>query len=211
MEPMPKAYGITGGLASGKSTVSQFFKELGVPVISADEISREICEPGKPAFQKIKEVFGNDVFAADGTLNRKKLGEIIFSQPRERKRLEAITHPLMKTRIRQKIRDYFDKGAGLVMVEAALLYESGFAKEFHGVIAVSCTREQQIERACGRDGISKREAQQRIDAQLPLEKKVKEATFVIDNSKDLAQTRQQTVAIFEKIKRKKATQSPLWH
>ena len=209
--PIPKAYGITGGIASGKSTVCRFFRALGIPVIEADEVSREICEKGKEGWKKINEIFGLDVFFEDGTLNRKKLGEIVFSDPQKRKLLESIEHPLILERIRKRVREYFDQGTPLVLVEGALLMESGFDKELHGTIVISCAPEDQMRRLGERDGLTREEALKRIKAQWTLEEKVKRATFVIDNSKDFKTTEAEVKNVFDKIREKRVRRLPLWH
>ncbi len=211
MVPLPKAYGLTGGIASGKSTVCQFFREMKVAVIEADHLSREVCKVGEAGWKKIKETFGEDYFTSSQELDRKKMANLIFSDAQMRKKLEDILHPLIIELGRREIRSYFDQGEGLVLFEAALLMETEFDLEFHGTIVVSCTREQQIERLCQRDGITKEKALQIIEAQWPLDRKVELATFVIDNSDTLQSTLEQTREVFEKIKAKQERKSPLWH
>lgn len=211
MAPLPKAYGLTGGISTGKSTVADFFKKRGVPVIEADLISREICQKGEEGWKRIKEVFGESVFEPDGTLNRQKLGELVFSDAKKRKLLETLTHPLIMESVRRKIRAYFDEGQPLVLVEAALLFEAGYEKEFHGMIVVTCKSEQQIKRLCDRSGMSKDKALQMIGSQMPLSEKVKRATFVIDNSGTLEETEKSAQEVFDKIKAKKERKTPRWN
>ncbi len=211
MAPLPKAYGLTGGISTGKSTVAQFFQKWGVTVIEADKISREICQKDKEGWKRIKEVFGESVFDPDGELNRQKLGDLVFSDAKKRKLLEAITHPLIMERARSLIRKHFDEGQPLVLVEAALLFEAGYDKEFHGIIVVTCKPEQQVKRLCQRAGIDKDKALQMIDSQMPLAQKVKRATFVIDNSGTLQQTQATTKHVFDKIKAKKERKAPTWN
>ncbi|MBI3019581.1 MAG: dephospho-CoA kinase [Deltaproteobacteria bacterium] len=211
MAPLPKAYGLTGGISTGKSTVADFFRKWGVPVIEADLISREICQKGKEGWKRIKEVFGDDVFDPDGALNRQKLGEMVFSNEKKRKLLEMITHPLIMEHVRGQIREYFDQGQPLVLVEAALLFEAGYDKEFHGMMVVTCSPEQQLERLCQRAGVGQDKALQMISSQMPLSEKAKRATFVIDNSGSLEQTEEAAREVFDKIKAKKERRTPQWN
>lgn len=211
MAPLPKAYGLTGGISTGKSIVAGFFRKWRVPVIEADLISREICQKGEEGWKRIKEVFGENVFDPDGTLNRQKLGELVFSDAKKRKLLETITHPLIMENVRRQIRAYFDDGQPLVLVEAALFFEAGYDKEFHGMIVVTCKPEQQIKRLCDRSGIGKDKALQMISSQMPLSEKVKRATFVIDNSGSLEQTEEAAQQVFDKIKPKKERKTPRWN
>ena len=207
---LPKAYGLTGGIASGKSTVARLFQELGVPVIEADEISHALCEPGEVGAIKIREVFGNDVLDASGRVDRSKLGKIVFSDLQQRKKLEAILHPLIMEAIQKKIRGFFDSGKDLVIVSAALLMETERDKDFHGNILVSCSQDQQLQRLMDRDGVDREEALKRIKAQWSMGKKIEKATFVIDNSQSLENTRAQVKEIYEKIRRKGGN-PPLWN
>ncbi len=211
MAPYPKAYGLTGGISTGKSTVAGFFRKWGVAVIEADLISREICQKGQEGWKRIKEVFGKEVFDPDETLNRKKLGELVFSDEKKRKLLETITHPLIMEQVRSQIRKYFDARQPLVLVEAALLFEAGFDKEFHGMIVVTCKSEQQLERLCQRAGMGKDKALQMIRSQMPLQEKAKRAMFVIDNSGALEQTEEASKNVFDKIKAKKERRTPRWN
>ena len=211
MAPYPKAYGLTGGISTGKSTVADFFRKWGVAIIEADLISREICQKGEEGWKRIKEVFGEGVFDSSGELKRQKLAEIVFLDSKKRKLLEAITHPLIMEKARSQIRKYFDQGQPLVLVEAALLFETGYDKEFHGMIVVTCTPNQQVERLCQRAGVSKDKALQMISTQMPLSEKIKRATFIIDNSGSLEQTQKIAEQVFDKIKAKKERKVPRWN
>jgi dephospho-CoA kinase len=208
---MPKAYGLTGGICSGKSTVADLFKGYGVPVLNADDISREVCQKGQSAWVEIKKIFGEGVLNNDESLNRKKLSEIVFSDPKKRQILEGIQHPLIMKRIKEEIKKLFDAGQSLVLVEAALILEAGYEKDFHGLIVVDCKSEQQIKRLCEREKISQKKALKIIEAQMPLIEKVKKATFVIDNSMTLKETKKNTEAVFNKVKAKKERKQPQWH
>lgn len=206
-----KVYGLTGGIACGKSTVANFFRELGVAIINADQIHHKLCEKGEKGWKKIKEAFGEAVFNSDGTLNREKLGDIVFHDPKKKKRLEEISHPLIMDRIREEVRSHAGKVVPFILVEAALLVESNREKQFHGLVVVSCRKEQQIERLVLMRGISKDMALIMIEAQLPVEAKIKHATFVIDNSGSLEETQREVRDVFEKIEKRDVGRLPLWN
>lgn len=206
-----KVYGLTGGIACGKSTVARFFQELGVAIVNADQIHHGLCEKGEKGWKKIKEAFGDVVFNADGTLNREKLGDIVFKDKKKKKLLEAISHPLIMERIREEVKLAATKSPPFVMVEAALLIESNREKQFHGLVVVSCRKEQQVERLVLMRGISKEKALAMIDAQLPVEEKIRHASFVIDNSGSLEETQREVKNIFEKIQKRETGRLSLWN
>ncbi|MFC5702336.1 dephospho-CoA kinase [Cohnella faecalis] len=174
--------GLTGGIATGKSTVAGLLVERGALLIDLDRIAREIVEPGQPSLALIAERFGHAVLNEDGTLNRRKLGEIVFSDPTERKALEAITHPairaIMKERLAQYERETPDK---LVVVDVPLLYESQLASYFERVMVVYVPRGEQLARLMKRDNLSIEEAERRLNAQMNIEDKKIRADVVIDN------------------------------
>ena len=207
----PKAYGLTGGVATGKSTVGKMFAALGAKVICADQLSRKLCEVGQVGWQKVKDAFGAAILNPDQSLNRQKLSDLVFSNAKKRKKLEAILHPFIMEEAQKQTRTYFDQGQGLVMIEAALLIEAGYASDFHGLIVVTCRPEQQIERLCARQAISKEKAQKMIAAQMPLAEKEKKATFILDNSGDLSATQAQVQIVYDKIKPKADRVQPKWN
>ncbi|HBQ20918.1 MAG: dephospho-CoA kinase [Deltaproteobacteria bacterium GWA2_38_16] len=194
-----KVYGLTGGISTGKSTVCAYFKELGVAVIDADHISRDICQPGKAAFYKIREVFGETVLTPEGKLDREKLAQIVFSDAVKRKQLEAITHPLIMEAIRHQIETLVKEGKKNILVEAALIFEAGYEKDFDGVIVVTCTPEQQLKRCMQKRRISMTEAKKWIQTQLSLEEKEKRAMVVIDNSQTPKQTQEKVKELLQKL------------
>jgi dephospho-CoA kinase len=206
-----KVYGLTGGIACGKSTVANFFRELGAAIIDADQIHHELCEKGEKGWKKIKEAFGDSVFNSDGTLNREKLGDIVFKDPKKKKLLEEISHPLIMGRIREEVKSFARKSPPFVLVEAALLIESNREKQFHGLVVVSCRKEQQVERLVSMRGISKERALAMIDAQMPIEEKVKHATFVIDNSGSLGEIKKGVANVFQEIQKREVDKLPLWN
>lgn len=186
--------GLTGGIACGKSTVSGMLKARGGRIVDADRIAREVVLPGEPALGEIAETFGADVLSVDGSLDRKRLGSIVFGDDAARKRLEAILHPRIRTEMLRQMVEWNEKDpSALVVVDIPLLYESGLDKQFNfeEILVVYVPRHVQLERLMHRDGLSAAEANQRINSQLPIEKKRELADIVIDNSGTLAQTEEQ--------------------
>ncbi|MGG1312072.1 MULTISPECIES: dephospho-CoA kinase [Cohnella] len=181
--------GLTGGIASGKSTVARMLVESGAALVDADRIAREIVEPGQPSLAQIVERFGQAVLHEDGTLNRKKLGEIVFADEAKRKALEAITHPAIRAVMRERM-DKLQREAPkrLVVVDVPLLYESGLQSLFEEVMVVYVPRSVQLERLMKRDGLSKADAERRLNAQMDIEEKKRLADIVIDNSGSLEDT-----------------------
>ncbi len=187
---MSYVIGLTGGIGCGKSLVSRYLRSKNFTVIDADQIARQIMEPGSPGLEAAKEAFGLDILQADGSLNRQKLGGLVFQNQNLLEKLNAITHPL----IRQAIQDEIKKHAqeALVIVDIPLLFESGGYEEWVDEIwVVSASEAQQIQRIRERDGLTAQQAQARLDAQWPIAQKVALADFVIDNSALAAQTYQQ--------------------
>jgi len=184
--------GLTGGIASGKSTVSGMLQERGAIIVDADRISREIVMPGSPVLQRIQEEFGPDILLEDGSLDRKKLGAIIFGDEQKRLLLNSIMHPpireQMKQRISQYEREYPDK---LVVADIPLLYESNLQHMFTEVMVVYVPLDVQVDRLKRRDGLTDEQAMERIRSQMPLSDKRQYADVVIDNSKGLQETAEQ--------------------
>ncbi len=174
--------GLTGGIASGKSTVSSMFTSLNIPVVDADKISREVVEPGEDAYEKIRHVFGEDVFKKDGTLNRKKLGTIIFADEEKRKQLNGIVHPAVRKEMLRQRDYYINKGEKCIILDIPLLFEGNLTQLVDKTIVVSVDEDVQLNRLMERDQSSKEEAEQRIQSQLPIREKVKLADAVIDNN-----------------------------
>ncbi|MFE5318894.1 dephospho-CoA kinase [Paenibacillus sp. NPDC056579] len=187
--------GLTGGIACGKSTVSQMLVQRGAMLVDADRIAREVVEPGSPVLAQIRERFGSKVLLPDGSLHRKKLGETVFGDPQARKDLESIMHPsiraLMRERMSEYERLYPDK---LVVVDVPLLYESGLQHMYEAVMVVYIPRTLQRQRLMQRDGISEEQAEARLAAQMDIEQKRALADVVIDNQGTLAQTEEQVEA-----------------
>jgi dephospho-CoA kinase len=181
--------GLTGGIACGKSTVSAMLVRRGAILVDADRIAREVVEPGSPTLAKVAERFGQAVLEEDGSLHRKKLGEIVFADPAARKDLEGLLHPsiraLMRERMETSEKLYPDK---LVVVDVPLLYESGLQAMFEEVMVVYVPREIQLDRLMERDGLTPEQAEKRLQAQMPIELKKERADIVIDNRGTLQET-----------------------
>lgn len=185
--------GLTGNIGSGKSTVSRRLKALGAQVIDADQVAREVVLPGTPALEELVASFGPGILNGSGELNRKKMGEIVFSDPQARTRLNEITHVRIKEAIRLKVEQFHaattsPPGPGVLVIEAPLLIEVGLQLYVDEIWVVKIDEEKQIERISGRDSLSPAEAHSRIAAQLSQEEKLKYARRVIDNSGGPAET-----------------------
>lgn len=174
--------GLTGGIASGKSTVSSMFTSLDIPVIDADKISREVVEPGKDAYEEIHRVFGADVFKEDQTLDRKRLGAIVFADEEKRKQLNAIVHPAVRREMLQQRDHYVGNGEKCVILDIPLLFEGNLTGIVDKTIVVSVDEDVQLDRLMKRDQSTKEEAKQRIRSQIPIKEKARLADAVIDNN-----------------------------
>jgi len=183
--------GLTGGIASGKSTVSKILQDLGACIIDADKIARRIVEPGQPALSEIQAAFGRGILLADGTLDRKNLGEIVFNNSTARQRLNAITHDRIKLAIGEAVEKAAAAGYNIVVLDVPLLLEVGWQHLADTVWVVYIDRETQIARLMERDGLTGTEAMARIQSQMSLDDKKVYADTVIDNSGSLAETRRQ--------------------
>ncbi len=188
--------GLTGGIAVGKSYVSALLRELGCHVFDADDIARAVVQPGRPALNDIVAAFGPDVLAADGTLDRAKLGRLVFADAEARARLNAIVHPRVHAEQDRLLREVEACDPhGIAVVDAALLIESGGYRRFDVVVVVWCRPEIQLARLMARNGLSREEASQRIAAQMSSEEKRRYADFEIDTSEGFEPTRQQVLAL----------------
>lgn len=174
-------FGLTGGIASGKSTVGRRFAARGVPVVDADLVAREVVLPGTSGLAAIVARFGSAVLADDGTLDRKRLGDLVFGDAEARAALNAIVHPRIAQASREKMADHAANGAELVCYEAALLVENGLADAFRPLVVVAADEATQRARVVLRDGLDADAAKARIDAQMPLERKLAIADVVVRN------------------------------
>ncbi len=174
-------FGLTGGIASGKSSVARIWRDLGLPIIDADVLAREVVVPGAPALADIRAEFGAQVIAKDGTLDRKALAAIIFADDAKRRRLNQLTHPRITALSLERAAELADKGEPLACYEAALIVENGMADAFRPLVVVTASPESQVKRATLRDGESEADARARVVAQTPLADKVKVADIIVDN------------------------------
>jgi dephospho-CoA kinase len=189
--------GLTGGIATGKSTVSGILRGLGCEIIDADLLAREVVEPGQPALAQIATEFGHDVVTGSGALDRKRLGAIIFANPERRRRLEAITHPAIRDRFLARLDELADQGfVGIVVFDAAVMIESGNYKNMDRLVVVVTDDATQMARLHGRDGTDAAENRRKIDSQMPLAEKAKLADYVIDNSGPREATDRQVRRVF---------------
>ena len=173
--------GLTGGIASGKSSAAHLFEKLGAAVIDADQLAREVVQPGEEALAQIVANFGEKVLNPDGTLNRATLGEIVFADPAARRTLEGITHPAIKKRAEERLQRLKEAGTGAAFYVAPLIFEAGITSRVHEVWVVYLDRETQLERLMARDGLSREAALSRIASQMPMEEKKRLGKVVIDN------------------------------
>ena len=179
--------GLTGGIASGKTTVANVFSGLGAGVIDTDRLAREVVAPGEPGLAAVREAFGSSVISNSGKLDRRALRKLVFANPEDRRRLEAILHPLIRGRTSEKL-DQLDAPYALVVVP--LLFETGFETLVDRVAVVDCPRDVQLERLRARDGIDNAEAEAMLSAQANRDTRLARADDVIDNSGDWERTRE---------------------
>jgi len=190
--------GLTGGITSGKSVVASMFKELGAHIIDADQISREVMKPGAEAYKKVVATFGKEILKDDQSIDRKKLGDLVFGDREKMARLNECSHPSIFHVIDKTIEGIRDENPDtLIIVDAALLIETGAYKKFDTLIVVYTDEATQIKRLQERDGLSEEEAKKRIASQMPLKEKLRYADFVIHNQRNLETTRKQVNAIFK--------------
>ena len=196
---MTRKVALTGGIATGKSYVATRLREAGVPIVDADVLAREVVAPGSPGLSAVRKRFGPDAVRRDGTMDRVRVGQIVFKDKRARLDLEAIIHPA----VQKAINEFFDdlpKRTPFAVADVPLLYETGREKEFQAVIVVACPREMQLQRLMERNKLSKEDAERRLNAQLPIDQKVKKATFVIRTDGTFDETNAQVDALVAQLK-----------
>jgi dephospho-CoA kinase len=196
-----KLVGLTGGIGSGKSTVARLIAGRGIPVLDADELARAAVAPGRPANAEIAAAWPA-VMRKDRTVDRKRLGEIVFKDPAQRRRLEAIMHPRIQEMCEERARELAAKGHKLAFYEASLLVESGRHRDFDGLVVVTASPPTQLARIQTRGDLTADEARARIAAQLPLADKIRLATHIIDNEGDIAATRAQVDKVLRDLSSK---------
>jgi dephospho-CoA kinase len=194
--------GLTGGVASGKTAVSQVLKEEGAYIIDADRIARELVQPHKPAWNELIRAFGKEILREDGSIHRKKLADKVFADPKQRKLLNQILHPRIKEEMDRRTKEIGQKDPeAIVVIDAPLIVELGDHREMDKLIVVTTTQTQQIERLKDRDGAKPEEALRIVSSQMPLEEKVKLADFVIRNEGSLEETKNRAREVFKELKK----------
>jgi dephospho-CoA kinase len=195
-------FGLTGGIACGKSTVAARFREQGVEVIDADQVARLAVAPGTSGLSEIVKAFSEEVLRPDGTLDRGKLGAIVFGDEEKRRILNRILHPRIGGRTMLLAQELAERGEKLACYEATLIVENGLADSFRPLVVVSAPEALQVKRTMERDGLTEEEALTRVRSQMPVAEKAKVADYVIDTSGSLEDTLQQADAVLAKIKAK---------
>jgi dephospho-CoA kinase len=192
--------GLTGNIASGKSTAASFFAELGAHVIDADRVVHVLLRTGTSTYNKIVEVFGRLILGEDGEIDRRKLGKIVFSDEDKRSRLNALTHPDVEAAIEKTISGLEQASShGIVIVDAALIVETGRHEMYQRLIVVTCSPALQIARIMSRDGLTEADARARMASQMPIEEKLRLADYIIDTSGTMKQTRDQVEKIYHDL------------
>jgi dephospho-CoA kinase len=194
--------GLTGGVASGKSVVSQVWKEEGAYLIDADRIARELVQPRTPAWKALVKAFGKEILQEDGSIHRKKLATRVFSNPVERELLNRILHPRIKREIDRRIKGIGQKGPkAIVVIDAALLVETGYYRDVDKVVVVTSTKKQQIERLRRREQMAQEMARGIIDSQIRGEERIKVADIIIRNERSRKKTERKAKEVFEELKK----------
>ena len=193
--------GLTGGIATGKSTIGAMFVDLGCRLIDSDQITHQLFEPGQSVYSAVVHEFGTRILAPDGTIDRRILGDIVFKEDRARARLNALVHPAVIRRQQEWLKEMESRDAhAIAIVDAALMIEVGTYKNYDKVIVVTCRREIQKERLRARTSLSEDEIEARIRSQMPMEEKVKYADFVIENSGSLDASRAQVRDVYHRLR-----------
>lgn len=193
--------GLTGSIGVGKSFVSRVLAELGCRVLDADETAREVVMLGSPALRDVVAAFGAEILREDGSLDRSKLGALVFADTKERAKLNSILHPYIIAKQDERLREWEALGPkGIAIVDAALMIESGGYKRFDKLIVVHCRTEVQLQRVMARDNLSREEAEKRIGAQMSQEEKKKFADYLIDTSDGFEAVRKRTTEVYGELR-----------
>lgn len=191
--------GLTGGIASGKSTVTRLLRAEGIPVICADELAREVVKKGTPGYDEVIKTFGQTAIAEDGELNRKQIGETVFKDKSKLKVLEDIIHPKVRALAFQRRKELASKGHKVGFYDVPLLFEKNLQGDYDAVVVVSCDEAQQLKRLMERDQMSREEGERRLRAQMPLKDKVSKANFVIENQGSLEELKTEVARFLNKV------------
>ena len=194
--------GLTGGVASGKTAVSQILKEEGAYIINADQIARELVLPHKPAWSELIRAFGQEILQEDGSIQRKKLADKVFADPKQRKFLNQILHPRIKEEMDCRAKEIGEKDPeAIVVIDAPLIIELGDHREMDKLIVVTSTQPQQIERLKDRDGTNPEEALRIVSSQMPLKEKLKFADYLIRNEGSMEETKKRAKEVYQELKK----------
>lgn len=197
---MTKVVGLTGGIASGKSTVSQMLSQVGLPIVDADQVAHCLQRPGQLGLTELVDQFGRGILTPDGHLNRKVLGKMAFSDAGVRHQLNTIMQPLIRETIMDQLAAFKKQDIPFVILDAPLLFEQGYDQECDLIVVVSVSHDRQVHRLISRNGYSKPVAEQRIAAQWPLAKKVRQADVVINNDGSLDELRRQVAKVVDYLR-----------
>ncbi|HAO5740436.1 TPA: dephospho-CoA kinase [Listeria monocytogenes] len=200
---MGKTIGLTGSVATGKSTVSNMIQHAGIPLVDADIAARKVVEPGTEGLKEIVAYFGEEILLADGTLDRAKLGEIIFKDKEKREKLNEITHPRVKDYMLEARERFFRVGEELVFFDIPLLFESHLESLVDQIVVVWTTPETELKRLMERNNLTKEDALRRIESQMGIDEKARKADFVIDNNESLEKTQKQVYTFIERFVKNK--------
>lgn len=191
--------GITGGIGAGKSLLSRYFSKAGYPVLSADEIAREITQPGSAAIEEIRSAFGEDAILPDGSIHRAFIRSEITKDPSLRAKLDGITHPKIQTLSKQRADEFFQNGSSIVFYEAPLLFEAKSDRNMDKVICVHAPDSVRIQRVIARDKVSKADAEKLLRSQMPQDEKMKKSDFLVENSASEAQLEKNAEAVLQEL------------
>lgn len=200
---MGETIGLTGSVATGKSTVSNMIQQAGIPLVDADIAARKVVEPGTDGLAEIVAYFGKGILLSDGTLNRPKLAEQIFRNKEKREKLNEITHPRVKEYMLAEQKRYFEAGEKVVFFDIPLLFESHLESLVDQIIVVWTTPETELKRLMERNNLTKKDALARINSQMGIDEKAKKADFVIDNNESLEKTQKQVLTIIDRFVKNK--------
>jgi dephospho-CoA kinase len=194
--------GLTGGIASGKSTVAHMLEEMGSHVIDFDMLARRVVEPGRPAWKKIVDYFGRDILQGSGEIDRKRLSRIIFGNSEKRKRLEGFTHPFIADEFTGHVDEIASSDPdAIINAVVPMLFEAGMQALFHKVVVVYIPREEQIKRLIERDGISEGDAVNILNAQMHIDEKIRQADFIINNENSIEETKRQVHDLWNTLRK----------
>lgn len=194
-----KIIGLTGGIASGKSTVSAMLQEKGYAVLDADKIAWQLAEPNQPLWQEYKNRYGDKVLHEDKTLNRQAVADIVFANPQERQWMDSMAHPIIMAEIKRQLAELKNNGCKVAFLDVPLLYESGWDAMADITWVVYVSRENQVQRLCSRNGFTVEEAERRIRVQMSMEEKRARAQVVIDNNGNMEQLKQQVFDLLARL------------